>query len=78
MTKELEILYAKIAEFNALIETKNKAEVWFDKTTTTDAEREKWTPEIMGLFPQIDTKMNELLALGYRVKAEEVWYGIKV
>lgn len=65
-----------ISEFNSLVDRRNKAEKWFDETTTTEADREKWTPVILKLNADIEIKQKELESTGFIVKEEFIWYGI--
>ena len=71
-------IISKIEDFNILVARKEKAEKWFDLPTTTDTEREKWFPGILEICDRLVELDKELKDLGYQVKPEEYWQGIKL
>ena len=65
-----------ISEFNALVNRRNNAEKWFDLTSTSDVDRDKWQDGIFKLNDDIEGKARELELLGFVMQLKFIWYGI--
>jgi len=65
-----------IAELNVLVNRRNNAEKWFDLTSTSDTDRDKWTDGIFKLSDDIEGKARELETLGFVMQDKFIWYGI--
>ena len=71
-------IISKVLEFNTLVERKLKAEKLFDLPTITDLDRDKWFPGLIEICNGIVEIAKELKVLGYEVKDEDFWQGIKL